>query len=950
MQINPKYRPLGALAPRRLRPGLAVLALLGLLAVSPRAEDAIYQRAFPDPIPTDADFQTVVEAQPQYSKLRYPVPIIGWKHHPEEIHVTPEGALVLPAPRTPAPLYLTPLLAIGAQPPRLLDPDAVATSLVDGYKPGVQSAWKTGGLRIDQFAFGSLLEGREVRTGKEVLLGLVRFTLSNESAGPVSGSFLLNFGKGAAGLNHKQAPPPYPSSLAYAGRFIQEANGDIAACLLSCTLGNATFTPARPKQETNSFVILNSDESTISKPEYVFEVTRSGESITVGTWHSEEGLDLYFEASSKHSSPGIAEIEVIDSNNQATRLGFIGKHGFAPDLPPAAEFVKPGDHTAPLTWARLRGAIPQGVSRLSLRPYYLSPTGPAKAWAWEPLVHLTKQGFVPSFSSQGGADKNNLEVAFTLAPGDSKSLEIAVPYFPLPAAQGTALLGLAVNARLAEFRGYWERELNRNAQFIIPEPRLRNAYRAWLAYNLMLVDRDPATGFLLPHPDPTAYEAVWAGDASVMMQSMDRMGYHQEVADYAKYFISRQGKRQPDGDADTADGFFPGDVGLRWLSENGFVLWALCEHYKLSGDAAWLAAQAPKLIASANWIARQRERTKKLVNGEKPRHWGLMVQGRPSDLGDWDYWYFTDAYSCLGLREAAEVLTEAGFTNEAPRLAAAAADYRQCLLRSLDQSINRQVNPPFVPLTPYKNENPTADYLYRYWYHLASPIYLVEAGIFDARDERATWINAWVEKLGMVSGLCKFQPEVIDPHYIYNQALTQLLRGETDKFVWTLYSLYAYGQSRETYATMEWANIRTGIKETETWDDCRQPHLHSNSRCLAMLRIALLLEEETKLHLMMGTPRGWLEDGQRIEVRHAPSSFGEVSYVAESKLAAGEIDVRLNPPGRKSARVLLHLRPPSKYGRIRSVTVNDQPWTQFTADTVDLGTPANPAHVVCRFQ
>jgi hypothetical protein len=38
--------------------------------------------------------------------------------------------------------------------------------------------------------------------------------------------------------------------------------------------------------------------------------------------------------------------------------------------------------------------------------------------------------------------------------------------------------------------------------------------------------------------------------------------------------------------------------------------------------------------------------------------------------------------------------------------------------------------------------------------------------------------------------------DVCVAHYVYNQALTQLLRGEQAKFVWTPYSLAAYGQAQ----------------------------------------------------------------------------------------------------------------------------------------------------------
>ena len=357
---------------------------------------------------------------------------------------------------------------------------------------------------------------------------------------------------------------------------------------------------------------------------------------------------------------------------------------------------------------------------------------------------------------------------------------------------------------------------------------------------------------------------------------------------------------------------------------------------------------APKLIKACDWIIHERARTKKLDSGVKPRHFGLLPKGAPSDIGTWDYWYWTDTYSYMGLRVTAEALADIGMTGQASRLAAEADDYKACILDSLDRSINREVQPPFVPPSPYRNEKPTFETLNRDWYSICSPIYMVEAGLLDAKDDKATWAHYWLEKLVTYTGLPAFNNGQIDPHYVYNTALSHLLRGETDKFVWTFYSLLAYGQSRDTYATIEGMNLLTG-SNGQSWDANRQPHMHSNSRVLDMLRIALVLEDGPTLHLLAGTPRGWLADGQAIEVRNAPSLFGDVSFKATSHVAAGTIDFLIDPPQRKSANVLLHVRPPGKIGPLRSVTVNGKPWKDWTAETVRLGPLTARTEVRCAY-
>ena len=202
--------------------------------------------------------------------------------------------------------------------------------------------------------------------------------------------------------------------------------------------------------------------------------------------------------------------------------------------------------------------------------------------------------FKPISGPKPATGENRLTAMQTLAPGRSKSVDLALPYFALSGQAGRQLAALRIDDELGKFRKFWSRELNRNAEFIVPEKRIRDACRACLASNFILIDRDAKTGVLMPHPDALGYEAVWAGDGSVSIQATDRMGYHKEAESMLDYFLARQGKEKPEGDVKSADGFFSGDVDLKWMNQNGFVLWALAEHYKLTHDEPWLRRVAPQ--------------------------------------------------------------------------------------------------------------------------------------------------------------------------------------------------------------------------------------------------------------------------------------------------------------------------------------------------------------------
>ena len=82
-----------------------------------------------------------------------------------------------------------------------------------------------------------------------------------------------------------------------------------------------------------------------------------------------------------------------------------------------------------------------------------------------------------------------------------------------------------------------------------------------------------------------------------------------------------------------------------------------------------------------------------------------------------------------------------------------------------------------------------------------------------------------------------------------------------------------------------------------SWEANRQPHMHSYSRYIDMVRIALLLEEGQTLHLMAGTPRGMV--GRRRKDR----SEARAKLLWRSELTAQSHVARARSPFRSSRPV-----------------------------------------------
>jgi hypothetical protein len=916
-------------------------------------------RGYPTPLPEDVSYERVVGSQ-RLPPVKYPVTVIGAAYHPEEVHVTPSGELMFPYVESFKGLCIAPLVGSrqtgkDAGPVQMSLPpvEAIKWRLVDGYMPGVENQWTIGDIELKQLAFATAGGGFLSTTGREPLVTLARYTLTNKSSSPREAVLAIVFGQAYDGLSMKSAPPAYPQELAFDAPSVRQKDGAVVARLLSKNL-SVSFKPlgALPEPDPAHYFVLNEKGESIKGPDFAFDIERSGDSVTVGKWQAPAGADLYIEAGKTHTLPMLVDLKIVGPDGTEQAIGTMHRGGFSAENRGATDYIAPGQHTAAMPWSELAKRLPQGKTKIVAHCRIPADAPVKEVGSWEPRIVFARPGIVPKFVTPGDryTDENRLSVSLSLEPGQSKTVDLAIPYYPLSGGAANLLAELNIDDSLAAFRKFWSAQLNNKAQFIVPEKRFRDAYRACLAYNMILTDRDPRSGVVMPHPDATVYEAVWAGDGSVAMQAFERMGYHKDVESMLNYFLARQGRNKPDGDVQSAEGYFSGDNGEQWMNQNGFVLWALGEHYKLSHDDAWLRRVAPQMIKACQWTIRERARTKVMENGQKVRHYGLLPKGRVSDLYIWDNWYWTDTYTYMGLRWTADVLPAIGMKDEAAKLAAEADDYKACILDSIARSIDPKVKPALIPPTPYRNTTaPSKAFFDEVWYMVCSPAYMVEAGLLDARDERIAGTCYWIENESMISGLPVFGEMGIDPHYVYNQAIAQLLRSEHAKFTWTLYSLSAYGQAQGTYATIEGHDIVPGFR-AESWSTNRQPHIHSNSRFIDMVRIALLLEEKDTLHLMAGTPRGWLADGKTIEVKRAPSYFGEVNYVAQSRVGSGEVAVDVEPTPWQALKVILHVRPPTRYGKIKAVKLNGADWTDFDGESVRLPPLGKKMNVLCMFQ
>jgi len=438
---------------------------------------------------------------------------------------------------------------------------------------------------------------------------------------------------------------------------------------------------------------------------------------------------------------------------------------------------------------------------------------------------------------------------------------------------------------LAQTAKYWEVLLSQGARFDLPDPRVNNAYRAWLAYSFLNVDK--INGIYEPHDGAGFYEENYGYSVELYCRMLDAYGMH-DLAE--KYLDSTLSFQQPDG-------LYTQNFGL---PDVGGLVSALAEHYRLTGDKAWLQRVSKHIILACDYLIAKRASapTTGITRG--------MIKYRPyCDYPEPTFNYFIDIYSCKGLEDGAQVLSDlSDMSDKSDKYSKEAARYRADILASMDKAAFRQGDLTVLPIEPdthrilKDSHNKAGDY-----YGLNASI-LLENGFLDYDGKQSHWITDFMEQRnGLIAGLCRFQPGGIDHAYTYGYLLTQQKRGDARKVLLGFYGMLAYGMTRDTYSGVECTLCTTG---ENAWT---LPHTYSCTQQLRLLRDMLIREDGNCLRIGEAIPRAWLADGKKIEMRDVPTSFGEVSVTMTGKKDG--VEVQITPPdGRVPDQILVTLRTP----------------------------------------
>jgi hypothetical protein len=433
--------------------------------------------------------------------------------------------------------------------------------------------------------------------------------------------------------------------------------------------------------------------------------------------------------------------------------------------------------------------------------------------------------------------------------------------------------------------------------------------------------------------DSVCYRCQWDDSSTKWFYALDLMGDHVTSERLLDTVFARQGQRKPAG-THTHKGCFSDVTNTEhdgsdasWASCNGWALWSMAEHARLTHDAAWINKHKEQILEGCEWIRRERQFSKE--KRDNPCY-GLLYgkficdmpdKGKVSGIGDFTY---TDAINYMGLGHIGRLLSDWGHPEGGPVLKQA-QDYRNDIIATIDRLTDKSQNPWYIPF-----DLSAPKYINRYDFDVTGPINLAAtAGVLPCDDARIQNVIRWIidrthqGSLEEATAGVKGRPDVGAMFYSQDLAITLLELGRVEDFLRIFYTLLAADISHETLTTCEWRSNT-------------QPHVHSIASLIRMFRTMMIQERDGSLYMLQGIPRRWLEQAKVVRIVEAPTWYGPVSLECTSSVKDGLVKMDLKPPERiGSVPILLKLRLPDGK-RMRRVVINGRAYDRLQGEWLSL--------------
>ncbi|MBN1269073.1 MAG: coagulation factor 5/8 type domain-containing protein, partial [Kiritimatiellae bacterium] len=515
------------------------------------------------------------------------------------------------------------------------------------------------------------------------------------------------------------------------------------------------------------------------------------------------------------------------------------------------------------------------------------------------ITRFLEQGRLPesvSVHDDQGLASAALEYDFELGPGETRAMDLALPLYETSVVAGTF-------AELApEVAGAWHDRLG-PVRFSVPDREYSDTARASLAY--LLLNRDgPAI-----QPGSRGYEAAWMRDGAVSSATLLRLGFTNEVRAFIDWYATHLFE----------DGRVPAIViigrnevnPVHEYDSQGQFVYACREYFRFTNDRAFLEQHWPAIVKALWYLARIRKGEAIEARRNDPdqrRYYGILPkcvshEGYYPEPGNHSYW--DNFWALRGWKDGRAIALELGRAKAAKWMAGEEAKLRRALAASLRATMEHY-KIEYVPgCAELGDFDPSS-----------SSIALT---ICDEPDivPREAWTNTFERYWGDVER--RFLPGWRDSFSPYELRIVLALMGlgQKDRALRLLDYLMS---CRRPVGWRQWPEaVYEPADQGGFIGD--MPHTWVASGYLSTLRSLFIEEREGDgvIVLAAGVPAAWVESGQEVGIRNAPTYWGVVN--CRMKLQDGRLHVRLSGTARPPGGFIFKSPLPQETGECRIDTI-----------------------------
>ena len=479
------------------------------------------------------------------------------------------------------------------------------------------------------------------------------------------------------------------------------------------------------------------------------------------------------------------------------------------------------------------------------------------------VTHYNPKGVIKGF---------NFEL--DLKAGQSKQLVFKLPFVPIDKTK-TKDVEFVEKSDYDKTReaviNFWDEELSKAAVFSIPEKKVDETFKASLVNLLVARDIKKDGKSFVQRCNEFQYDWFYVRDNAYFCRVYDMMGFHKECREILQpYFVFDDNGKLIGYEKRT--GIFQKLCYDYW----GQVLWAIGSYYRQNRDRETLELAYKVLPQHIEEFKRE---IAKDPEGLWPATWPYDNEHINGHYTGHSFW------ALLGMRYAILMANDYGKPEDAAQWQKLYDSYEKTFTKALDR-ITKQSG-GYIPPGLDKPEDGYD------WANASAGLYPFEAidkereivketlnivRNYGFMEGVATYrgCNSWVVRNDLLAGKPANKERKLHQYEIFYVTESNLASGEQQKVVEDLYAFLVHTNS--TNAGFEWGP--TPWSATRSSGSNRAPHGWCGARYMELVRNMLVREEGDDIYLMSAISPEWARPGKKIEIKHAPTYGGTVSYTA----------------------------------------------------------------------